>query len=73
MKKTDALPAALQQFDSLPDAANVRANVVAGLFGCSLPTIWRMVNRGTLKARKLSERVTCFNVGELRAALSATR
>jgi len=70
---TGELPDALRNFDSLPDAANVRIDVVAGLFACSLPTVWRLVNRGTLKPHKLSERVTCFNVGELRATLNAAR
>lgn len=64
-----AIPDALKNFDSLPDSANVRQPVVEALFACSPATIWRLVKRGTLKPRKLSERVTAFNVGELRAAL----
>lgn len=64
-----AIPDALKNFDSLPDSANVRQPVVEALFGCSAATVWRMVKRGTLKPRKLSERVTAFNVGELRTAL----
>jgi len=67
----DALPAALINFDSLPDSANVRQPVVQGLFTCSPATVWRMVKRGTLpKPRKLSTRVTAWNVGELRQALA---
>jgi len=69
-----AIPDALRNFDSLPDAANVRDKVVAGLFGCSVPTVWRMSRDGRLpKPRKLSERVTAWNCGELRATLSAMR
>ena len=67
-----ALPNALKNFDSLPDSANVRQPVVQGLWSCSPATVWRMVKRGTLPApRKLSERVTAWNVGELRQALAA--
>lgn len=67
--KKRTIPDALKNFDSLPDSANVREPVVGALFGCSSATVWRMVQRGRLKPRKLSERVTGFNVGELRLAL----
>lgn len=68
---TSAIPDALKNFDSLPDSANVRQPVVEALYGCSAATVWRMVKRGTLPApRKLSERVTAWNVGEIRAALA---
>lgn len=43
-----AIPDALRNFDTLPDAANVRDKVVAGLFGCSVPTVWRMAKDGRL-------------------------
>ena len=67
-----SLPSSLQNFDSLPDSANVRQPVVQALFGCSPATVWRMVKRGTLPVpRKLSERVTAWNVGELRKKLAA--
>ena len=66
-----AIPDALKNFDSLPDSANVRQPVVEALYGCSPATVWRMVKRGTIPApRKLSERVTAWNVGQLRAALA---
>lgn len=69
---TSAIPAALKNFDSLPDSANVRQPVVQGLYGCSAATVWRMVKRGSLPTpRKLSERVTAWNVGDLRKALAA--
>jgi hypothetical protein len=67
--KKRTIPDALKNFDSLPDSAHVRVPVVKGLFGCSDATVWRMVDRGRLKPRKLSERVTGFNVGDLRLAL----
>lgn len=66
-----AIPDALKNFDSLPDSANVRLPVVKALVGCSSATVWRMVKRGTLPSpRKLSERISAFNVGDLRKALA---
>lgn len=65
------IPDALKNFDSSPDSAYVRQPVVQGLLSISAATVWRMVKRGTLPApRKLSDRVTAWNVGELRAALA---
>lgn len=66
------LPDSLINFDSLPDSANVRQPVVEALFACSGATIWRLVKRGTLKPKKFSDRVTAFNVGDLRAALNSS-
>ena len=66
------LPDALKNFDSLPDSANVRLPVVAALYGCSPATIFRRVKSGHIPApRKISERVTAWNVGALRRALAA--
>ena len=66
-----SIPDALRNFDCLPNAANVRQPVVEALFSCSSATVWRRVKDGRLpKPRKLSYRVTAWNVGELRAALS---
>lgn len=66
-----SIPAALRNFDTLPDSANVRVPVVAVLFACSVPTVWRRAKNGTLPpARKLSEGVTAWNVGELRKVLN---
>ncbi len=70
--QSGAISDALKNFDSLPDSANVRQPVVEALIGCSAATVWRMVKRGTLPApRKLSERVTAWNVGALRKVLAA--
>ncbi len=67
-----AIPDALTNYESLPESAHVRLPVVQALVGCSSATVWRMVKRGTLPApRKLSERVTAWNVGDLRKALAA--
>lgn len=60
----------LANFDQLPDAAHVREPVVCGLYACSPATVWRRVRDGSIPApRKLSGRVTAWNVGELRQAL----
>ena len=68
-----AVPEALKNFDLLPDSANVRATVVAALFGFSVVTVWRKAKAGKLPApRRISDRVTVWNVGELRASLNAT-
>ena len=67
-----AIPDALANFDKQPDAAHVRDKVVAGLLGCSVPTVWRMAKDGRLpKPIKLSLRITGWNVGQIRAALNA--
>lgn len=61
----------LAQFDLLPTSAHVQVDTVAGLIGVSRATVWRMVQRGQLPApKKLSERATRWNVGELRIALA---
>lgn len=60
----------LRHFDALPDSANVRQPVVQALFSISPATVWRWVDSGSLpKPRKHGERVTAWNVGELRAVL----
>lgn len=65
-----ALPDALIHFDSLPDSAYVRQPVVERLLSCSPATVWRMVRRGKLTTKKLSERVTGFSVGHLRKLMA---
>lgn len=66
------VPDALRNFDSQPDSAYVRQPVVQGLFACSPATVWRMEKDGRLpKSRKLSERITAWNVGELRKVLAS--
>ena len=69
---TSNIPTALEYFDSLPNSANVRLPVVKGLYGCSAATIWRGVQSGKVpKPKKISARITVWNVGELRDALAA--
>ena len=62
---------ALENFDSLPDSANVRIPTVMRLYGVSAATVWRNIKNGNIPhPRKLTTRTTVFNVGELRAALN---
>ncbi|GHU20040.1 hypothetical protein FACS189475_08290 [Betaproteobacteria bacterium] len=71
MTHSKAIPEALENFDFLPDSANVRIPVVSALFGCSDATTWRRAKDGRIPApRRISDRVTAWNVGELRAALA---
>lgn len=59
-------------FDALADSGFVRLPSLLLLFACSRATIWRWVKAGKLPApKKLSHRVTAWNVGELRLVLSA--
>ena len=67
-----AFPLALEHFDQLPDSAFVRQPVVEALFACSAATVWRWVAGCRIpKPRKLSDRISAWNVGQLRAALAS--
>lgn len=66
----EKIPRELENFDYLPDSANVRLPTVMGLFGISAATVWRNVGKSIPSPHKLSARVTCWNVGELRQALA---
>ena len=78
-----ALKATIHQsvFDALPDSGYVRESQlvqspkrpgVPAPLPFSAPTLWRKVKAGTFcKPYKLSERVTAFNVGEVRAWMNA--
>jgi hypothetical protein len=60
----------LEQFPKLPNEAGVRVTTAMALLDCSESTIWRLARAGKLKACKVSENVTVFNVGSLRAVLN---
>jgi len=67
------LPSALAHFDSLPDSACVRCEVVQALFGISRTTVVRWVASGALpQPRRHGLRTTAWNVGELRRVLAQT-
>ena len=68
-------------FDALPDSAFIRESQLVqspkrpdnpAPLPFSAPTLWRKVAAGTFpKPIKLSERVTCWNVGQVRAWMTA--
>ena len=67
----NALPSALANFDQLPNSAHVRLPVVKGIYGISSATVWRRSKDGTIpQPIKLSERVTGWNVGQIRQSLA---
>ncbi|MGU7843021.1 helix-turn-helix transcriptional regulator [Burkholderia sp. AW33-5] len=67
---SQCIPKALAAFDSLPDSAHVDVRSVAGLFGCSVPTVWRRVAAGLIPTAKKFGHSTRWNVGELRKFLT---
>ena len=68
-------------FDALPDSAYIRESQLVqspsrpdhpAPLPFSAPTLWRKVKAGTFpKPIKLSERVTCWKVSEVRAWMTA--
>lgn len=59
-------------FDQLPSSSFVRLPTVCALFSIAPATAWRWAKAGQLPApRKIGRRVSAWNVGELRAALTA--
>ncbi|TRZ66948.1 MAG: AlpA family phage regulatory protein [Comamonadaceae bacterium] len=83
---TATIPAAksaiqLSVFDALPDSAFIRESQLVqspkrpdhpAPLPFSAPTLWRKVKAGTFpKPVKLSERVTCWKVSEVRAWMMA--
>ncbi|MEX3896321.1 helix-turn-helix transcriptional regulator [Paraburkholderia sp. BR10954] len=60
----------LRNFDALPDAAWVDVNVVAALYGCSVPTAWRRSRLGAIPRPRKFYGSTRWHVGTLRIALS---
>jgi predicted DNA-binding transcriptional regulator AlpA len=65
------LPTEVTNFSDLPDEAHIRLNVMKFLYGCSGSTIWRSVKAKRIpEPHHLAERITCWKVGEVRAALA---
>jgi hypothetical protein len=59
-----------QAFDTLPDAAHVPAKTAAAIIGMSEATIWRMARAGRLTGKKIGQRATRFNVGQIRKIIA---
>jgi predicted DNA-binding transcriptional regulator AlpA len=58
-------------FDSLPDGALVPARTAAAILSLSRVSIWRLTKAGKLTSKKIGERATRFNVGELRRFIAS--
>ena len=71
MQQPTTINPALSNFSKLPNEAKVRLPVVKGILSVSGATVWRMVKSGKIKAYRITERTTTFNVGELRILLAA--
>lgn len=67
MKQADQ--AVFNEFDKLPNAANVRMPVVAALFCVSPATVWRWCRAGHLPSPNRIGGVTVWNVGLLRNSM----
>jgi predicted DNA-binding transcriptional regulator AlpA len=66
------IPATIASFDSLPASAYVRLPTVCALFGIGPATVWRWSESGRLpRPKKIGERVSGWQVGELRGKLQA--
>ncbi|MEM5367907.1 transcriptional regulator [Paraburkholderia azotifigens] len=63
------LSKALVSFDTLPDSAHVDVRTVAGLYCCSVNTVWRRVASSIIPAPKKFGHSTRWNVGDLRKHL----
>lgn len=67
-----AIPQSLAKFSDLPDEAFIRLPTLKLLYGISASSCWRGVKHKTIPAPvKLSERVTAWNVGVIKADLAA--
>lgn len=62
---------ALESFDSMPDSAVVRVQVVAALRGCSVATVWRHSANGLLPKPEKFGGITGWRVGALRRAMAS--
>lgn len=60
-----------RNFGTLPDDAYIRLPAICELYGISRNTVYRRVKDGGIPSpRKLSERVTAWRVGDIRADLA---
>lgn len=60
----------LAKFNELPDCSYVRQPIVLSLLSCSKSTLWRLVKSSKVPSpKKISSRISAWNVGQLRLAL----
>lgn len=68
----NTIPAALANFDRLPDSAMVDVKIVAAILGKSESSTWRDARTGTLpRPVKTGPACTRWNVGAIRRHLAA--
>jgi predicted DNA-binding transcriptional regulator AlpA len=72
-QQATSINSALREADQLPNSAQIRLPTLTGLLGISNATVWRMVKAGKIKAYKLTERTTTFNMGEVRELINAQK
>jgi len=70
-RKTEALPAAVAQFNELPDCALLGADAVARLLDVDPVTLTRMARDGRLPAPRVQSGRRVWTVGAIRAHLAA--
>ena len=71
LTKQEVSDDSMSRFDNLSVYAHVRLDVVKQLYGCSAASVWRHVKTGLIPApKKFGARMTAWNVGDLRAALT---
>ena len=80
-KSGQTAPSVIPSFDTLPDSAFIRESQLVqspkrpetpAPLPFSAPTLWRKVKAGTFpKPIKLSERVTAWKVGDVRAWIAS--
>ena len=72
-RKDEATSNAFARFSRAPDDAYNRLPVITALFGISPATWWRWVKQHPelLKPTKLSERVTAWSCGQIRAFMQS--
>lgn len=63
------VPAAVLNFDHLPDSARIDQKAVETLLSCSATSIWRWVKNGTLPRPMKYGRAVRWRVGDVRALL----
>lgn len=65
-------PDSLTNFDVLPNIAFVRLPTVCAVYGIAPATVWRRVKAGLMPApKKIGDRLSGWQVGEIRADLAA--
>lgn len=59
----------MKQFETLQTKKYMRAKELANHLGIGLSTVWLWNKQGKITSKKLSERVTVFEVAEVEASL----